>query len=101
MTKLKEKINLRVDEMIKDGLTKEVEKLVKKYGWIKTLQTIGYQEWQEYFENKITEDEVKNLIIRHTIQYAKKQMTWFKKDKRIYWIKKQPEAEKLVKEFLR
>ena len=94
-------ITKRVEKMFKLGLEEEVGRLVKKYGWIEALQTIGYQEWQEYFKNKINRDEVKNLIIRHTIQFAKRQMTWFKRDKRIHWIKKQLEAEKLVKKFLR
>jgi len=93
-------ITKRVEKMFKLGLEEEVGRLVKKYGWIEALQTIGYQEWQEYFKNKINRDEVKNLIIRHTIQFAKRQMTWFKRDKRIKWVKNQKEAEKLIKEFL-
>jgi Ca2+-transporting ATPase len=57
--------------------------LNKKYG---VLKTIGYQEWQDYFEKKITLEEVKSRIITNTIKYAKRQITWFKKDKRIKWI---------------
>jgi len=102
-TRPKEKnvIIKRINKMIKQGLEKEVKNLVKQYGWTTDLQTIGYQEWKEYFENKISKNKVRDLIILHTKQYAKRQMTWFKRDKRIYWIKKQPEAEKLVIEFLR
>ena len=94
------KITKRVDKMFKQGLEEETKNLAKKYGWIQTLQTIGYQEWKGYFEGKISKKEVKDLIILHTRQYAKRQMTWWKSDKRIHWIKKQPEAEKLVKDYL-
>jgi len=101
--KLEEAINQRVEKMFKLRLEKEVKGLVKKYGWILPLETIGYQEWSEkdYFKRKIDKKRVKELIKLHHRQYAKRQLTWFKRDKRIKWIKKQPEAEKLVTEFLR
>jgi len=99
--KLRERIIKRVKKMFKLGLEKEVKNLVKKYGWIPPLQTIGYQEWKEYLEGKINKNDVKNLIIQHTIQFTKRQMTWFKKDQRIHWINNQKEAEELIKEFLK
>lgn len=98
---LEERIEKRVEKMFQEGLEKEVKSLVKKYGWILTLETIGYQEWEKYFERKINKNEVKKLITRHTIQFAKRQMTWFKRDKRIRWIKNYQQAEKLIKSFLR
>jgi len=98
---LKKRVEKRVEKMFRDGLEKEVKQLVKKYGWITPLQTIGYQEWKDYFESKIEKEKVKKLIIQHTIQFAKRQMTWFKKDKRIHWIKTQKEAEKLIKNFFK
>jgi tRNA dimethylallyltransferase len=98
---LKKRIEKRVEKMLKRGLEKEVRNLVKKYGWIPPLQTIGYQEWKGLFEDKITREEVENLIAKHTIQFAKRQMTWFKKDKRIHWLKNQEEAEKLIKNFIK
>ena len=98
---LKKNIEKRVEKMFKDGLEKEVRGLVKKYGWIPPLQTIGYQEWKEFFEDKINEEEVKKLIIQHTNKFAKRQMTWFKRDIRIHWIKNQKETEKLVRNFLK
>ena len=69
--------------MIKLGLEKEVKSLIRKYNWIPSIQTIGYQEWKACLEGKITKEEVKNLINLHTNQFAKRQLTWFKKDKRI------------------
>ena len=80
---LERNIRERVDYMIENGLEKEARRIYKKYG---VLKTIGYQEWQDYFENKITLEEVKSRIITNTIKYAKRQITWFKKDKRIKWI---------------
>jgi len=73
---LKKLINKRVDKMIKMGLEKEVKKLVKKYGWTTVLRnTIGYAEWRDS-ENK---KEIIKAIKLHTLQYAKRQLTWFKK----------------------
>ena len=99
---LKKRIKKRVEKMFKKGLEKEVKKLVKKYGFeIPPMQTIGYQEWRDYFDKKINKKEVKEKIILHTLQFAKRQMTWFKRDKRIRWIKNYREAEKLIKDFLK
>ena len=99
---LKKRISERVKKMFNLGLEKEVKTLVKKYGWdIKPVQTIGYQEFKDFFEKKIEREEVKEKIILHTLQFAKHQMTWFKRDKRIHWIKNQKEAENLIKEFLK
>lgn len=94
LQELKNSIDKRVDEMINQGLEKEVEKLIKKYGWTIVLKNaIGYQEFRE--ENSI--DKIK----LHTLQFAKRQMTWFKRSKRIHWIKNYKQAEKLVGEFLK
>jgi tRNA dimethylallyltransferase len=98
---LRNNIEKRVENMLKEGLEKEVKSLNKKYGWIPPLQTIGYQEWKEFFEGKMNKEEVKKLIVQHTNKFAKRQMTWFKRDKRIQWIKNQKEAEKLARNFLK
>jgi len=98
---LKKRIEKRTEEMIKSGLEKEVRELVRKYGWNSALQTIGYQEWKEYFDNKISKEEVEELIVLHTLQFARRQMTWFRKDRRIYWLNDYQKAEKLIKQFLK
>jgi tRNA dimethylallyltransferase len=99
---LRKRIKRRVEEMIKLGLEEEAKKLIKKYSWdLPSLQTIGYQEWKDYFEGKVSLKEVKEKIFYHTWQYARRQMTWFKRDKRIHWIKNQKEAEKLIEQFLK
>lgn len=97
---LKDRIEKRTDKMFKLGLEQEVKKLLKKYGLIPPLQSIGYQEWTEYLKGKIARDEVREKIILHTLQFAKRQMTWFKKSKRIHWVKSKKEAQLLIKEFL-
>lgn len=99
--KLKEKIKIRVKKMFKLGLEKEAKYLIEEYGQIPSLQTIGYQEWQDFFEGKIGKEKVKELIILHTIQFAKRQMTWFKRNKKIEWIQDYREAEILIKNFLK
>jgi len=96
---LKKNIEKRIEKMFKDGLEKETRSLVKKYGLIPPLQTIGYQEWKEFFEGKINKEEVKKLIVQHTNKFAKRQMTWFKKDKRINWVKNRKEAENIIRIF--
>ncbi len=98
---LKKRISKRVNKMIELGLEKEVGKLVKKYGWIPLLQTIGYGEWLPYFEGRVNKKEVEEKIKKNTFQFAKRQMTWFKRDKRIKWIKNYREAEILIENFIK
>ncbi|MFA5714962.1 MAG: tRNA (N6-isopentenyl adenosine(37)-C2)-methylthiotransferase MiaB [Candidatus Paceibacterota bacterium] len=84
---LKKRIEKRVESMFKQGLEKEAKKLYKKYGFkIPVMKTIGYWEWHDYFKGLITKEEVKERIKINTISFAKRQMTWFKKDKNIKWI---------------
>ncbi len=98
---LQERIQKRIKKMIKKGLEKEVRKLFKQYKNIPSLDTIGYKEWKEYFEGKINKEAAIEKIIANTKRYAKRQMTWFKKDKKIKWIKNKKEAERLIRNFLK
>jgi len=95
------KIKNRTRKMIKNNLEGEVKKLVKKYGWSVPLQTIGYREWKEYFEKKISKKDVENLISLHTLQFSRRQMTWFSRDKNIKWIQSYKEGEKKIKNFIK
>lgn len=98
---LEARIGRRVDEMIKDDLAHEVKKIIEKYGEKQqSFDAIGYREIIEYLNKKISLDETIDLIKKNTWAYAKRQMTWFSKDKRIRWIKNQKQAEKLIKDFL-
>lgn len=98
---LEEKIRKRTEKMFKTGLEKEVRILVKKYGWMPPMETIGYKEWKECFEGKIGRDEVKKLINLHTVQFSKRQMTWFKRNDRINWIKDYNKVKRLIDNFLK
>jgi tRNA dimethylallyltransferase len=82
---LKERINTRVDKMIEAGLIDEVKKLLQ-YKHLNALQTVGYAEIIEYLEGKIELLQAIEEIKIHTRQYAKRQMTWFKKDKELKWF---------------
>ena len=98
---LNKRINKRVDLMIEEGLVSEVKNLIKKYGSKQqSFDAIGYREIINYLNKKTTLNEAKNLIKKNTRHYAKRQMTWFRKNKRIHWIRNEKETEKLVKNFL-
>lgn len=83
--KLYSKINARVDEMVSEGLVKEAEKL--RSGFSKTsLQAIGYKQLIPYFEGHISLEEAVENIKKETRNYAKRQLTWFSKNKNISWF---------------
>ena len=75
---LYQRINKRVEKMIDDGLEEEVSKL-KKFKNLNTLNTVGYKEFIDYFEGKISYMDAINKIKQNTRNYAKRQITWFKK----------------------
>lgn len=83
--KLHANIEQRTDEMIKDGLIEEA-KLLTAYKNINALQTVGYKEIFDYLENKTSLASAIEFIKKNTKQYAKRQLTWFKKDKEIKWL---------------
>ena len=78
-------INQRVDEMMLEGLLEEVKGLLP-YQNLNALQTVGYKELFAYLNNQCFLDEAINRIKINTRQYAKRQMTWFKKDKDYHWV---------------
>ncbi len=98
---LESRITARVDQMLAEGLEDEANRLSEKYGWqTEPMKGIGYREWQLYFDNKQSRDETRQRIISSSMQLAKKQRTWFKRNKSIHWIKGSKEAITLVKKFL-
>jgi tRNA dimethylallyltransferase len=78
-------INARVDKMIEAGLIEEVKRLLP-CKQTNALQTVGYAEIFDYLDGKTPLEDAIELIKKNTRQYAKRQMTWFKKDKAIRWI---------------
>ncbi|KUK76616.1 MAG: tRNA dimethylallyltransferase [candidate division WS6 bacterium 34_10] len=82
---LKERISKRVDLMVEQGLVEEVKDLLDN-GFnfeMSAMQSIGYREFDGYFEKNKTLEQVKDEIVLHTIQYSKRQRTWFKRNRNI------------------
>ena len=100
---LKKKIEKRFFNWLKRGLIKEVKNLRKKGISLKRIEDFGmhYRAISQYLQGKISKEEMIKKSIKEIEKYAKKQMRWFKKDKRIKWVKNYREAEKLVKNFIK
>ena len=102
--KLYERINLRVDIMLENGLLEEAKIALSMEGG--AVQAIGHKELAGFLKGEGTLDEATENLKRQTRRYAKRQMTWFNRDKRINWIyideteNVVTEAERLIKEFL-
>lgn len=97
---LYERINRRTDIMIAEGLEREAWLLYPKRQ-LNSLQTVGYRELFDYFDHKISLDQAVELIKRNTRRYAKRQMTWFRRDSEIEWFEKNDIAgiENLIENF--
>ena len=83
---LYDRINLRVDKMVESGLLKEAEQFLLSESGKTSSQAIGYKELSPYFDGKITLDEALENLKMETRRYAKRQLTWFRRDKRINWL---------------
>lgn len=84
---LYKRINDRVDIMLQQGLIQEVELLRKKYHTFPTaMQGLGYKEVVQYLNKEITQEEMSEKIKQETRRYAKRQLTWFRKNKEIIWL---------------
>jgi tRNA dimethylallyltransferase len=94
---LYKRINNRIDRMIEDGLPDEAAKYYKDRH-LNSLNTVGYKELFDYFDNKITLEQAIELIKRNSRNYARKQLTWFRKDKDIKWFS--PECTEQIIEFI-
>lgn len=84
---LRERVTRRVDTMLEQGLEAEVEGLARRYGWYcEGLKGVGYAQWQEYFADNQTLAETRERIVKATLDLAKRQNTWFKRNKSIHTI---------------
>jgi tRNA dimethylallyltransferase len=85
---LYQRINERVDLMIENGLIEEGEMLLDRdYTWeMGAMKAIGYKELRPYFEKRASLEEVVAVLKRDSRHFAKRQMTWFRKDDRIHWL---------------
>lgn len=85
---LKTAITVRVEQMLKDGLEQEVKQLADTYGWqAEAMKGIGYREWQPYFAGEQDLETTKQQIIKDTWHYARRQRTWFRRNRDIHWRK--------------
>ncbi|HVV66643.1 MAG TPA: tRNA (adenosine(37)-N6)-dimethylallyltransferase MiaA [Candidatus Saccharimonadales bacterium] len=85
--RLKDRIERRTDAMIAAGLEDEVRGLAEQYGWgCEALKGVGYAEWHDYFDGSQTLYETRQKIIKATLDLAKRQRTWFKRNKSIHWV---------------
>lgn len=81
------RINQRVEQMFRQGVVDEVSRILKQ-GLSKTASSaIGIREIKGFLDGRYSLDEAKDLIRRHTRQYAKRQLSWFRRDKRVHWTK--------------
>ncbi len=96
------RIDTRIDEMMVQGLEQEVRALIRqRYSWdMPSMNGIGYKEFREYFEGTCSLETAVELLKRDTRRLAKKQLTWFKRDKKIHWVDSYEKAEKLVRNFI-
>jgi len=100
-TVLKERIIERVIKMMQLGLEQEVRALSTKYGWdCEALKGIGYREWHDYFDGKQTIDETRAKIIKSTLDLAKRQRTWFKRNSSIQQVSDLSSSVEIVTTFL-
>jgi tRNA dimethylallyltransferase len=99
---LRKLIKKRFLDWLKKGLIKEVENLKKSGLSWKKIEDFGihYRVIAQYLQNKLSYQEMVENSLKELQNYAKRQMTWFKRDKRIIWVKNQKEVEELVKKFL-
>lgn len=101
-TGLYARIDERVDEMMESGHLEETQSLLKIYSRdLPAMSGIGYREMADHLEKDLPLEEAIQQIKYHTHQYARRQITWFKRDPRIHWIEKDSEAQGLVKDFLK
>ena len=100
--KLYNRINKRVDLMIENGLIEEVKRIYNKYNEFPTaMQGLGYKEVVEYLQHEISKEEMIEKIKQETRRYAKRQITWFRKDKSFVWLNSENGIEENINIILK
>lgn len=94
---LYDRINRRVDKMLQDGLEEEAGKLYHLHR-LNALNTVGYKEFFDYFSGNISYEEAVRLIKRNSRRYAKKQLSWFRRDRDIRWF--HPEQSEAILQYI-
>ena len=87
--------------MLEQGLIEEVKNVYEKYNEFPTaMQGLGYKEVVEYLENKMSKEEMIEKIKQETRRYAKRQMTWFRKNKQTIWLNAEDEIQNNIEIIL-
>ncbi|MDZ5711810.1 tRNA (adenosine(37)-N6)-dimethylallyltransferase MiaA [Jeotgalibacillus haloalkalitolerans] len=98
---LYDRINMRVDKMIEEGLVEEVRKLYQDgIRDVTSVQAIGYKELYAYFDGKVTYEEAIDRIKQNSRRYAKRQLTWFRNKMSFKWFNMTENREKKIKEII-
>ena len=99
---LEKRIKLRLNKRLKQGMVKEVKDLLNAGVPKKRLYDLGleYRWISRYLAREINRRELRDGLLKDIIKYSKRQMTWFKRNKEIHWIKDRKEAEKIIRKFL-
>lgn len=96
------RIDARVDVLMERGLLQEAKLLGKRYGWeLSTMSGLGHKQLGMYLREEISLERAVELIKRDTRRFGKRQLTWFRRDPRIRWVKGYGEAKPLVDRFLK
>lgn len=98
---LEKNIRTRVHAMFRQGLVAETKRLSKRYSPdLPAMSGIGYREVAQFLRGEITKQECIDRIVTRTRQYAKRQMTWFKRDQDIHWVRTAVDAKRAIRRFL-
>lgn len=101
---LYKRINTRIDQQMEQGLLEETKNLSAKYSWdLPSMSSIGYKQIGSFLRGEISLEKVLEIFKRDTRRYAKKQLSWFKRDKRIIWVQKNDLrlVKKIIGKFLK
>jgi tRNA dimethylallyltransferase len=95
---LRERIAKRVQKRVEMGMKDEVKKLLNSGAdWsMQSMQALGYRQYRDYFEGDVPEENVIDEWTKEEIKYAKRQITWFKKDRRIVWFNTQGKKSDII-----
>lgn len=97
---LYDRINIRIDQMLANGLVDEVKSVNSRYKISNTaIQGLGYKEVIEYLNGDVEYDEMVEKLKKETRHYAKRQLTWFRRDSRIVWLKKEEAVERIISDY--
>ena len=100
-TELRKRIEARVEVMFRAGIRKEVEELAEQYGWESEAMTgIVYKLFKKHYQNELSITQVKRKFVQEDLKLAKKQRTWFKKNRYIHWLDNVGDAEQIVEQFI-